>query len=422
MLDRSCDWSIPERPEKRERLAEEVARLQHQVAFLKDSGADSLDEKTFHHLTGFRNAFTARAEFERAGGEAVLNAVDRHQTHLDSQSLNPAYEHVIQQFPGVGDLLHRSLLAVGMRRAVDAEEKVSGKAHPRVDAFHLFLLVFMYVHGGVMEYMAPFLPGIGVSQGHFSRLLVNSTPVVARCWASKYYRVRPLAWLLEYASPKVRTPTRDQEKQVVDLEKADIVLCVDGYTATCEKSDGGAEQKQIFEYQKSGEPKMRIIEVCALNGVVVEVSHATGGRKTECQIVASLRIADRINGEALAAGTHVRLHFVVDRGFYDFRASLEKGSWSNVTVTCIAPYHLVKPGKKSEAEKAAGMRKQHPNEEVLVNRGVAAVRWINEVSIGRINHARFLHRMLDLSMLHAIDDFLAIAAAQVNFALKVAPV
>jgi hypothetical protein len=272
--------------------------------------------------------------------------------------------------------------------------------------------------------MAPFLPGIGVSQGHFSRLLVNATPVVASCWASKYYRVRPLAWLLEYASPKVRTPTRDQDKHVVDenLEKADIVICVDGYTALCEKSHGGAEQKQIFEWQKSGEPKMRIIEVCALNGVVVEMSHATGGRETEFQVVASMRIIDRINSEAKAAGKHVNLHIVLDRGFYDYHKDFEKKLWSHVKVTSSSPYHLVKPGKKSEAEKAEGRRKQHPNEEVEWNRTVASERWVNEVSIGGINHARFLHRLLDLSMLHAIDHFLAIAAAQVNFRLNVAPV
>jgi hypothetical protein len=83
---------------------------------------------------------------------------------------------------------------------------------------------------------------------------------------------------------------------------------------------------------------------------------------------------------------------------------------------------LITPGKKSAAELAAGLRKQHPVEEVEWNRTVASERWINEVSVGGINHARFLHRLLDLTTMHLIDDYLAIAAAQVNLRLKVSPV
>jgi hypothetical protein len=423
-MDGFEEWSLPDRPENVPRLMEEVQRLQEQVVFLEGQGAASLDVATFHHLTGFRDCAQAREEFERAGGDTVFGCVDRHKTFLHPEAVNKAYEQVQQQFPEHPEGLERALHIVGASRAFGPEEKQRTGSHMTVDEFHLFLLVFMYVHGGVQQFMAPFLPGVKVSQGHFSRLLVNSTPVVARTWANKYYCVRPLQWLVDHANPAVKTHTREEKKHLLDqdLQRADVVLCLDGYSVACEKSDGTSEQKQNYDYKKSSQPLMRIIEVCTLNGVVVQVSSATGGRTCEVEVALGLRLVDRIEEEAQQSGRHVRLHLVLDRGFFDYKKDLVARRWSHVTVTFSIPYHLITPGKKSAAELAAGLRKQHPAEEVEWNRTVASERWINEVSVGGINHARFLHRLLDLTTMHLIDDYLAIAAAQVNLRLKVSPV
>ncbi len=208
----------------------------------------------------------------------------------------------------------------------------------------------------------------------------------------------------------MKTHTRDEKRHIVDenLQRADVVLCLDGYNVPCEKSDGTSEQKQNYDYMKSSQPLMRIIEVCTLSGVVVQVSSATGGRTSEVEIALSLKLLERIEEEAQQSGRHVRLHLVLDRGFYDYKNKLSARPWSHVTLTFSIPYHLIKPGKKSAAELAAGLRKQHRAEEVEWNRTVASERWINEVSVGGINHARFLHRMLDLTTVHLIDDYLII--------------
>lgn len=416
--------TVPERPETFAHLTEEIARLQRRVAVLEEQAGDMLDVMTFHHLTGFRDLAQARTEYEKAGGDTFFARVERRKTFLDPEAVNEAYRQMQQQYPHKEEALERALHVVASRRGFGPDEKERRASHQVVDNFHLFLLVFMYIHGGALQFMAPFLPGIKVSQGQFSRLLVNATPEVARVWASKYYCKRPLQWLQQHASPRVKPHTRDENKRVYDkdLNKADIVLCMDGYTVLCEKSDGTSEQKEIYEWSKSKEPKMRIIVVCTLAGVVVELSSATGGRRSETDIALGLGLADRINEEAAAMGRRVRLHFVLDRGFYFFRDDLAKRKWTYVKVTFSIPYHLVKPGKKSDAEKAAGLPKQHPAEEVEWNRTVAEERWINEASVGGINRARFLHRMLDLTTLHLIDNFLAISAAQENLLLNVDPV
>jgi hypothetical protein len=418
------EWNVPSRPETFAQLTERIAVLQRRVALLEEQAGDSLDLETFHHLTGFRDRAQALEEYERAGGDRVFSQVERHRTFPDPDAIHAAYEQMQQQFPNAHGALERALHVVASRRAFGPEEKQRTAAHKVVDDFHLFLLVFMYVHGGVLQFMAPFLPGIKVSQSQFSRLLDNATPVVARSWASKYYCVRPLDWLLAHASPAAKPHTRDENRRVPDenLRRADIVLCIDGYSVVCEKSGGTSEQKEIYDWSKSKEPVMRILDVCTLSGVIVELSSATGGRTSETTVAIGLGLADRIEEEAAARGRTVRLHFVLDRGFYYFKADLEKRQWAHVEVTFSIPFHLVKPGRKSAAEVEAGMRKQHPGEEVEWNRTVAEERWINEASVGGINHARFFHRMLDLTTLHLIDDFLAIAAAQVNKRLNVAPV
>ena len=418
------DWNVPERPESFAEMTARIAALQNRVAFLEEEAGGMLDRETFHHLTGFRDLVQAREEFERAGGDAFFGEVERHRTFLDPEAVNVAYAQMQQQFPSAPEALERALHVVASRRALGTEEKQRAVAHKVVDDFHLFLLVFMYVHGGVLQFMAPFLPGIKVSQSHFSRLLGNATPAVASAWASKYYCVRPLEWLLAHANPAVKPHTRDENSRVPDenLQRADIVLCIDGYSAVCEKSGGTSEQKEIYDWSKSKEPVMRILNVCTLSGVIVEISSATGGRTSETTLATGLGLVDRIEEEAASSGKYVRLHFVLDRGFYCFKADLEKSRWAHVTVTFSIPYHLVRPGRKSAAEVEAGLRKQHLAEEVEWNRTVAEERWINEASVGGINHARFLHRMLDLTTLHLIDFFLAIAAAQVNKRLNVAPV
>ncbi len=138
----------------------------------------------------------AREEYEGAGGDNVFGSVDRHKTFLGPETINKAYAVLQQQFLEHPQGLEQALLVVGANRGFGQEEKQRSGSHKTVDEFHLFLLVFMYVHGGAQQFMAPFLPGVKVSQGHFSRLLVNSTPVVVQTWrASTIVFAHCCGWL-----------------------------------------------------------------------------------------------------------------------------------------------------------------------------------------------------------------------------------
>jgi hypothetical protein len=291
-----------------------------------------------------------------------------------------------------------------------------------VDSFHCFLLVFLYVHGGVLEFQAPILPGIEVSQSHFSRLLNNYTPVVASNWAALYYRQRDLAWLRAHAGPGLLHCSERTTKAAHDLNllAADIVLAYDGGTVKCEKSYGGREQKQMYDYGKDNQPEVRLIIVTSLDGGIVEMNRATGGRSNETTVAENIGLLERIDREAAAAGERVKIHLLLDRGFYFFKQALEKQQWAAVTITFGIPYHVVKPvGRGHKRPKGEKKRTQVEPEEVEVNRQVASERWINEWSVGRLKHCRLFHRLLDLSILHHIDDFFAIAAALCNFSVGI---
>lgn len=238
-----------------------------------------LDDTTFHSLTGLPNVAKAREEFERAGGYAEFKGVRRHQTSLSAEVVLRAGEEIRFQFPEDCSFVSEAVLSVQQRRCwIYDNEKDSRGRLPVVDEFALFLIPFMYVYGGVMEYMAPFLPGIHVSQPQFSRLLLNVAPVVAKKWAKLYYCKRDLLWLKDNCSPSQDRSQYWKEHQLdPDFRNANIVLLLDGGTVKSEKSHGVREQKEMYDWSKDNQPEMRVLVLVSLSGEIVEVSSATGG-------------------------------------------------------------------------------------------------------------------------------------------------
>lgn len=413
-------------------LKKEVDRLQPELYALhlqRSQGACALDHATFHALTGFPIPDMAWDEYQKAGGDGVFGALKRHSTPIPSEQLEPAKVELLIAFPELKSVMDTAMAPLLASADEDDEPKSHRGAPPVVDHFHLFLLVFMYVHGGVLEFMAPFLPGIGITQEQFSRLLNISTPVVASKWASLYYKQRSLSWLLENAGPNVeKHSSRKTERHLdTDLKNADIVLTIDGGAVPCEKSDGSHEQKAMYDWSKDEQPEVRVIVVGALNGAIVEVSPAHGGRTSEVDVLETMKLLERLNAEAREAGKSVKLHLLVDRGFYFFVTAQDLSEFTFLTVTFGMPHHEKKPKRRgeryTEEEKAQGLnkRRQFTQDETDHNREIAAARWISEWSVGALKHARVFHRLLDLTTLHLIDDFFAIAAALVNYLLEIQP-
>jgi hypothetical protein len=292
-----------------------------------------------------------------------------------------------------------------------------------VEPFSVFLLVFMYVHGGVREFEAPFLPGVFCSQSQFSCLLDNAASVVFQKWGKLYYEKRGLDWLrLNATSDTERSQYQKERKFDETLQKADVVLLLDGCAVPCEKSQGLREQKECFDWSKDERQEIRFLVLVNLNGEVVELSKAVGGRKFECEVATDMRFLERWEEEAVQKnyeGFHI--HLVVDRGFYDFKRWVDAREWKKLVITIEHPSFLnpVKHrGERYTAEEKKNKRKKFGAEEAERNREIAGERWVNEWAVGALEHARLLKRRLDLSIMPNMNDFLGIAAAQVNYRLR----
>ena len=421
---------IPPGPYTIEGLLEEVARLQASNTELRSRallGAASLPFETFYALTGFKSAAVAKEQFFMAGGDLVFGNVSHHQTFLDAESLMYAVGAVTLQYPDCTREIRAAENVVLRRREDSGEAKDRRGRQPQVDSFHLFLLMFMYVHGGMMQFTGPFLPGICVSEAQVSRLLRNGVPVVAAEWATLYYGQRSLSWLLKHAGPEHDMSQYKHEPRqfAEDMRRAHIVLALDGGTVKCEKSHGGREQKALFDWSKDGQAEVRVLVLGTVGGVIVEVTQVTGGRTTEVEIAKEMLILERLDLEAFESQKKVRVHLLLDRGFYNFKHALENRKYKALVVTVGIPNHLVAPvgrGHRKSKEDKKSERKFYSKEHADENREVASERWVNEWEVGALKHARLFHRLLDLSILHDIDNFFAIQAALVNFDRGIEPV
>jgi hypothetical protein len=400
-----------------------IRALQVRVAELEslcERSMRNIDDKVFYRVTGFLNARDAAGEFEKAGGENVFGSARRDRTFLDPVRMPDVRKLLHLQFPRQQELVDRGCDQLAQKLEEESLPRGRGGAPPAVDAFHLFLIPFVYIYGGLDESLAPILPGISVSQSHFSRLLRVSAHLVLEKWVPLYYCKRDLAWLCSHCGPNHMPGRFDRlEPQMRDkLLMSSIVLLIDGATFLSEKSGGGRQQKHMYDWSKDSAQEARVLLICDLYGRILHVSPSVGGRTFEVEVAATLQILEDLNSDALASQVSLHVTFVVDRGFRDFVLSKGNTSWSNLTVDFVIPHHLNVPGKRGHrktAEEKAAKRKQHDESEVQTNRSVASVRWINEWSVGALKHCRLFHRLLDLTILPHFDTYLEIAAAISNY-------
>lgn len=320
----------------------------------------NLSPKTFEALTGFQSFDAACEEYEKAGGEEVFGQIHRHAASLDEDLIKQAAAHVRLQFPGCEDEVKRAEEKVSKRRVVRKEPKDRRGRKAVVEPFSVFLLVFMYVHGGVREFEAPFLPGVFCSQSHFSRLLDLAASVVFQKWGKLYYEKRGLDWLWFNASPSIdRSQYRRERKFDETLQKADVVLLLDGCAVPCEKSQGLREQKECFDWSKDERQEIRFLVLVNLNGEVVELSKAVGGRRFECEVATDMCFLERWEEEAVQKnydGFHI--HLVVDRGFYDFKRWVDGRNWTKLVITIEHPSFLNPVKHRGERYTAEEKKKQ----------------------------------------------------------------
>ena len=130
---------------------------------------------------------------------------------------------------------------------------------------------------------------------------------------------------------------------------------------------------------------------------------------------------ERWDIEARAQNMKVNVTLIVDRGFHDFQTWIEGHEWSALTIVVEKPSFLntIKGrGHHYTEEEKKSKRKRFEPEEAERNREIAGMRWVNEWAVGALKNSRLMKRRLDLSTLPLINFFLRIAAARVNYMLK----
>lgn len=403
-----------------------IASLEARVRALESENASLralIDGKYVYELTSFKDMDAARDAFESAGGNGVFGSLKRHAASLAVDNVEEWWETNKNQFPDLQNEWAAAKEIVVAREVKRSAPKSRDGPEKTVSDLSLFLIPFMYVWGGVWEYMAPFLPGVLCDSGHFSRLLNISVPQVTDNWANLYFKRQPLQYLLQHASPNAGGE-KDPKVYTPAFLAADIVLFVDGLILRQEKSGGWRYQKESYDWGQYEDNIVRFLLICSVIGEIMDLSNGRGGRWVECDCAHDIELVERLNEEARQLRKKVKLHLVVDRGFKVYVEAIAACEWEWIDFSYDMPYHLNEPqkrGRKTEEEKArikAAHRAQHPPDEVDYNRRVAAMRYINEVSVGRVKRCRLFSRVLPTKMLDKIDDFLSIAAAVANYQLQ----
>ena len=400
---------VPRNPRDRQALEEKIHLLEAENSKLKaDLHGSFFDEdpKVFKKATGFRNAVHARAELNLSGCKMELDALSRHHHDADPTLLTEMANLLADFMPDVKEEVKGALAdCLGKIEKKDGTVSQRGRSCT-VDTEHLFLIPFLYVMGGFYEWMAPLLPGIKISQEHFSRLLSLSLPVVVKNWVPRYYCDRSLPWLRTFCAPH-----SDEAKEGIDC-----VLFYDGSKHEIERSQGMREQRHTYNsYTKAN--IVQFIGVTNANGWFIDSTAFAGGKMKESNMVWTLGLWDRLNTEAAEAGEVFCIKLIVDRGFRDNRDYVEKHQgteswpWPNLKLQVEVVHHL---GTDEESTVA-----QHPPDEVEKNREIQARRWVNEKAFAYFNIAHFFDRVIRASTLPMIDAIQLLALAVANMKMGI---
>ncbi len=411
-LSSSHDFAVAPNPRNIEQLQARFFSLQQENDALRAQVHGSFfeqKEKVFLKATGFANAIVAQREMRISGAFLALERTQRHQAAPTSATLEDAAAQVQAMMPGFSDEVEEALRSCKKRVEKFHHEKRSTKGRKRtIDDEHFFLVPFLYIVGGFQMWEAPLLPGIHLSESHFSRLLHIAAPIVAEKWCPRFFTMRSLAWLRKFCPPEAADAGQD----------VDAVLFYDGSKYEMEHSQGIREQRGTF----SSVVNFNILQFIGLTnarGWFVAASTFAGGKMKESDMAWTMDFWDNLAELAEEDGKVFHLKLIVDRGFRDNKKKIEEEQasgdwpWKRLKITCQVVHHL---GTDLEPE-----RKQHDEEEVDWNRYVQARRWVNEKAFAYFNISRFFRRLIEIQSVGAIETFKTIALATANMRMRVPP-
>jgi hypothetical protein len=158
-------------------------------------------DAVFLNATGFCSPAEAKKEMRETGCLAIFENQSRSHRWLALDNVNAIEDELLRCMPGCEDEIKAVAAELRGRSGQERTPQMKRGKKRVVDDEHLFLIPFLYVMGGFLEWQFELLPGFGVQQQHISELLHLSLPVVCSKWVPRYYRVPDRAWLRKYCAP-----------------------------------------------------------------------------------------------------------------------------------------------------------------------------------------------------------------------------
>lgn len=386
-----------------ERLRQENARLREEL----HGDLYNVNPELFMKATGFPTAAVAKEELSRNGLMDELGRLNLHMAEFPQGLIEECMQELAHAMPGLDeDIQAIALEMMAEERNLRPRHNAHGP-NASVNAAHLFLIPFLYLIGGFLGWMAPLLPGIRVSKSHFSRLLNNVSPILAKLWVPRWFCSRGIDWLETYSPPGKGDP-----------EGAHCTVFWDGHKTPEQRSGGMREQRESFCSYVS-DNVVQFIAVTTGRGWFIDASCCAGGQAKESDLVWRLSMWKRLQREAEERNKVFWIHALVDRGFRDNATAVQRwdrdGTWPypNLKLTIEVVKHL---GTEEEPQ-----RSQHPPEEVEGNRRIQGRRWVNEKAFAYFKIARFWQRVIPLSVIQHINEYMLIALAVANMRMKCPP-
>jgi hypothetical protein len=158
-------------------------------------------DAVFLKATGFCSPAEAKKEMKESGCLAFFENQSRSRRWLALDNVNAIEDELLRCMPGCEDEIEAVAAELRGRSGQERTPQMNRGKKRVVDDEHLFLIPFLYVMGGFLEWQFELLPGFGFQQQHISELLHLSLPVVCSKWVPRYYRLPSRAWLRKYCAP-----------------------------------------------------------------------------------------------------------------------------------------------------------------------------------------------------------------------------
>lgn len=365
-------------------------------------------------LTNFKSGRQLVEEFVAVGGPQLFTSLDRSQRKYDQEAMEEGARLLIESKKWPEDVVKEALAAVA---AAGHFAMNPVRSHHGRYPVNLFALPFALLGGGLRLTTIGTLPYWNLSESQVSLVLSNILKLIVRPFRARWCPPLTAEFL------KMHAVTQGAAGEHVRVY---LTVMADGSDIEVQSSKNRRTQRMMYGTKKKTlkHNAVRVIVWTTERGCVLRVSKPAAASISEIDILEHDRFLDDLNHVAFNAGEVWDVDVVVDRGY--FFLSLDKTAgqqkrYGNLNLHKVMPHHKDVPTRRKKSEPKREKRSRFLGQEALFNKQVASRRAKNEVANAFIKCNRLLHGVLDLSLLHIIDDLMILAWGMANMRLGFGP-